>query len=150
MLSHLNVPNGIYVVKYKFPVVEGHTPSTILYPYNQLQLGMIKVTASRLGSQWQRPGSHESPMGTAQRLECPSVPSIAVILEWQPASGVPRTVNTGNVTLVASSNRTTFPPLRSSSVTYADETASILYVVPYVDETWRLKIANTLPPSYEA
>ena len=58
---------------------------------------------------------------------------LAVTLEWQPAGVGPRAVSVGNVTPVASSNTIDFATLRSSRAAEADDTASILYVVPYVD-----------------
>ena len=151
MLYHLDVQNAKYVVKYKIPVVEGHNPSTVAYLYKQLQRGMIKAIASLVSeANGNDPDLTNHPWALHSVWKVPGSPSIAVILEWQPASAVPRTITTGNVTPAASSSTTAFTRLRSPSVTDADETASILYVVPYVDNTWKLKIASTLPPSYVA
>jgi hypothetical protein len=64
----------------------------------------------------------------------PQPQTLAVILEWQPASALP-TLAVGNMTPMTSSGTVMFTPLRSSSVAEVDETASIMYIVPYVDYT---------------
>ena len=151
MLYHLDVQNGKYVVKYKIPVVEGYNPSTVAYSYRSLQRGMTKAIASLVSeANGNDPDLTNHPWALHSVWKVQGTLNIAVILEWQPASAVPRTITTGNVTPATSSSTTAIPRLRSPSVTDADETASILYVVPFVDHTWRLKIASTLPPSYEA
>ena len=140
MLYHLDVQNGLYVVKYKIPVIEGYKPSTVLFSYYQLEVTATKAIESLVSdANGNDPDLTNHPWALHGVWKVPGSQSIAVILEWQPASAGPRTITTGSVTPAASSSTTAFPPLTSPSVAEADETASIVYVVPYVDNTLEAK-----------
>jgi hypothetical protein len=134
MLYHLSKEGGVYVMKYKIPVVEGHKPSGVSLMYNQIDLEASSVIASLV---WEANGNdpdltkHPWALHSVWRL--PAAQTLAVILEWQPTSALPRTLVVGNMTTMASSSTSMFTPSRSSNVAEADDTASIMYVVPHVD-----------------
>jgi hypothetical protein len=135
MLYHLNKEGGVYVINYKISVVEGHKPSAVSLMYSQIDLEVSGVIASLV---WDTNGNnpdlmkHPWVLHSVWRLPAPQ--ALAAIFEWQPASAL-ATLVVGNMTPMSGSSTTMFSPLRSSSVAEADETASIMYVVPYVDYT---------------
>jgi hypothetical protein len=135
MIYHLNKEGGAYVIKYKIPVVEGHKPSAVSLMYNQIDHEASSVTASLV---WDAKGNDPDltkyPWALHSVWRLPQPQTLAVILEWQPASALP-TLAVGNMTPMTSSGTVMFTPLRSSSVAEVDETASIMYIVPYVDYT---------------
>ncbi len=111
-------------------MIEGYKPFAASAAYAQLEIEATKAIASLVSdANGNEPDLTKHPwaLHSIWRLAAPF--GIAVILEWQPAkagSQVPQV-------LVASGSPTAFATLRSSSAAEAGETASILYVVPYVD-----------------
>ena len=139
MLYHLKKENGKYVLGHKIPVSEGYKASDLPLSYNELDADVRDVISSLV---WDANGNNpdltKHPWALHSIWKLQASKGLAVILEWQPASAVPRTsVVGGNATPVASSSTFMFASSRSSgsSMTEADETSSILYVIPKVDDT---------------
>jgi hypothetical protein len=127
MLYHLHKTGGRYVIKYKIPVAEGHTPFTTCIPYDQLDFEASKAIASLVSDANDNNldlTKHPWALHSVWALSAPQ--GVVVILEWQPVSTMPQTATVGYVPPVESSSTNVFNPLRSSSVAEASETASIL------------------------
>lgn len=134
MLYHLHKEGATYVVMRKIPVIQGYKPLGIPASYHQLDVGATKAIASLISdANANDPDLTKHPWALLSIWRLATPEGIAVILEWQPASTVPRTVTVGNVS-------PNVPPMGSSStpssaVAEFDETASILCVIPSVDYT---------------
>ena len=139
MLYHLKKEDGKYVLGHKIPVSEGHKASDVSLLYNDLDVEARDVISSLvLDANGNNPDMTKHPWALHSVWKFQASKGLGVILEWQPASAVPQTsVVGGNATPVASSSPFMFASSRSSgsSMTEADETSSILYVIPKVDDT---------------
>jgi hypothetical protein len=136
MLYHLHKEGSKYVIKCSIPVTQDYKPLVIPAPYSKLDIEATKAIASLVSdANNNNPDLTKHPWALHSVWRLATLLGIAVILEWQPATTMTRTTTAGDVTPVESGSTTLFTPLRLLSVAGADETASILYVIPYVHYT---------------
>jgi hypothetical protein len=133
MLYHLHKEGANYVVRCNIPVTQGYKPLATPAPYNKLDIEATKAIASLVSdANGNNPDLTRHPWALHSVWGLAAPRGIAVILEWQPAAAMPRAITAGYVTSVASSSTTTFTQSGLSNVPETDETASMLYVIPYV------------------
>ena len=134
VLYHLHKEGAIYVIRCKISVAEGYKPTSAPVPYDKLDTEATKAIALLVSdSNGSEPDLTKHPWALLGVWVLAFPQGVAVTLEWQPAGVGPRAVSVGDVTSVASSSTTEFATLRSPRVADDGDTASILYVVPYVD-----------------
>ena len=140
MLYHLTKDGEEYVLGYKLPVSEGHRPPDHSLPYEKIDLRVRDVISSLVwDANSNEPDLTRHPWALHSVWKLQVSQGLAVILEWQPASAVPRvSVVGGNATPVAADNTFVFTTMRSSGLAEADETNSIKYVELNVDYNLRL------------
>jgi hypothetical protein len=133
MLYHLYREGKKFVIRCKIPVSESYRPSATSVPYHKLNVEATNAVASLVSdANGNDPDLTKHPWALHSLWRLPASQDVAVILEWQPATAIPQTATAGDVTPVASSSTTSLTPLRSSGVEEADDTASIMYVIPFV------------------
>ena len=140
MLYHLTKHGEEYVLGHKVPVSEGHRPSNLLLSYSQIDVSARDVISSLVcDANGNDPDLTRHPWALHSIWKLQASQGLALILEWQPASVVPRmSIVGGNTTPVTTNNSFIFTPVRSSSLAEVDETNSIKYVVLNVDYNLRL------------